>query len=190
MRLATIALLGAAALLAQSTAGLLVSFDDEHDLAAKERLLRTITGQGPGAGPALLKLARSTANIDTRWMAMRGMATLHYTAAAPFLKASLKSRDVLVRANAPLLREKIPRFAGQTRAWLIQALGALGTRADVPLVAGYLEDRVTSGAATEALENLTGSYFGPRPVGLASDPTPATLAAQAWWKAHSAAWPH
>ena len=234
MRPAAAALLWAASLLAQSTTGLLARFDQEHDYAAKERLLLAIT-KDPGAGPALLRLAKSTANTDTRWMAMRGMATLHYTAAAPFLETSLKSRDVFVRSNAaralgdlriheasaallamfaaekeppaieqaslalrmleiraaaPLLRDKIPRFTGQTRAWLIQALGALGTRADVPLVAGYLEERGTSGAATEAIENLTGLYFGPRPVGLSSDPAPYTLAAQAWWKAHKDEWPH
>ena len=234
MRRAAGALFWGASLLAQDTTGMLARFDNEHGLAAKERLLLAIT-KDPGAGPALLRLAKSTANPDTRWMAMRGMATLHYTAAASFLETSLKSRDVFVRANAaralgdlrvrkaapallamfaaeeeppaieqaslalrmlevraaaPLLREKIPRFTGQTRAWLIQALGALGTRADVPLVAGYLEERVTSGAATEAIQSLTGLYFGPRPVGLSSDPTPDTLAAQAWWKAHKDQWPH
>ena len=234
MRRTAAALLWAASLLAQSMPGLLVRFDREHDLAAKERALLAIT-KDPAAGPALLRLARSTANTDTRWMAMRGMATLHYTAAAPFLEASLASPDVYVRANAaralgdlriheasaallamfaaekeppaieqaslalrmleiraaaPLVREKIPRFSGQTRAWLIQALGALGTRADVPLVAGYLEEHGTSGAATEALHDLTGVNFGPRPVGLSSDPTPDTLAAQAWWKAHKDEWPH
>ncbi len=183
----------------------------------------------------MLRLAKFTANTDTRWMAMRGMATLHYTEAAPFLETSLKSREVFVRSNAaralgdlrvrkaapallrmfaaerdpgaieqaslafqmleihaaaPLLRKKIPRFSGQTLAWLIQALGVLGTRADVPLVARYLEEPGAIYAATEALENLTGLYFGPRPVGLASDPAPYTVAAQAWWKAHKDEWPH
>jgi hypothetical protein len=234
MRPIAVALLWAASLPAQSTSGLLARFDNEHDLAAKERLLGAIT-QGSGAGPALLRLAQATANTDTRWMSMRGLVTLRYIAAAPFLEASLKNPDVLVRANAarslgdlniraasgallamfaaeqeppaieqaslalrrleihaaaPLIREKIPRFSGQTRAWLIQALGALGTRADVPLVAGYLEERGTSGAATEALQSLTGLYFGPRPVGLSSDPSPDTVAAQAWWKAHKDEWPH
>ncbi|MDR3698669.1 MAG: HEAT repeat domain-containing protein [Candidatus Sulfopaludibacter sp.] len=234
MRRTAVALLWAALLPAQSTPGLLARFDREHDLAAKERLLRAIT-EDPGAGPALLRLAKSTANTETRWMAMRGMATLHYTAAAPFLEASLTSPEVYVRANAaralgdlkireastpllamfaaeqeppaiqqaslalrmlevraaaPLIRERIPRFPGQTRAWLIQALGALGNRADVPTVAAYLDERGTNIAATEAIQELAGVDFGPRPMGLAGDPPPSTLAAQAWWKAHKDEWPH
>jgi HEAT repeat protein len=164
-------------------ATLLLRFDNEHELSRKEHLLLTVTDQDAGAGPALLRLAQSTTNTDTRWMAMRGLATLRYTAAAPFLEASLKDSDALVRANAaralgdlrirnaaaqlmtmfaaeqelpaiqqaslalrmldvkaaaPYIREKIPGVTGQTRAWLIQALGTLGSADDVPLIAGYL----------------------------------------------------
>ena len=90
----------ARAQLSEPIASLLIRFDNQHDLAAKERLLIAITSQGLGAGPALLRLAKSTANSDTRWMAMRGMATLHFTACAPFLEASLKDSDALVRSNA------------------------------------------------------------------------------------------
>src|ERR1035438_5935868 len=84
----------------ESTASLLLRFDNEHDLSAKEHLLLTVTNKDAGAGPSLLRLAESTTNSDTRWMAMRGMATLRYTACAPFLEASLKDFDALVRANA------------------------------------------------------------------------------------------
>lgn len=83
-----------------STGELLRQFDRAHNLAAKERLLRTITTTDEQAGPGLLSLAESTPNLDTRWMAMRGIAALHYTAAAPFLEESLKHSDPLVRANA------------------------------------------------------------------------------------------
>src|ERR1700761_1040878 len=79
---------------------LLRQFDQEHDLAAKERLLRQITDAGSNAGPLLLTLAESTPNSDTRWMAMRGMVTLRYSACAPFLEAALQATDELVRANA------------------------------------------------------------------------------------------
>src|SRR5580704_7781238 len=84
----------------ESTASLLLRFDNEHDLSVKERLLLAVTNQGPEAGSALFRLAQSTTNTDTRWMAMRGMATLRYTECAPFLEASLKDADALVRANA------------------------------------------------------------------------------------------
>jgi HEAT repeat protein len=168
-------------------------------------------------------------------MAMRGMATLHYTACAPFLEASLKDADALVRANAaralgdlqikdasdpllamfaaeneppavqqaslalrmlnvkaaaPYLREKIPAFTGQTRAWLIQALGTLGSAADdVPLIAEYLNEMMSDMAATEAIQELAGVTFGPRTLGLSGYPTPETVAARAWWKSHKDGWP-
>jgi HEAT repeat protein len=220
----------------ESIASLLLRFDNEHDLSRKEHLLLTVTTKDAGAGPSLLRLAESTTNSDTRWMAMRGMATLHYTASAPFLEASLKDSDALVRANAaralgdlrirtasnpllamfaaekeppavqqaslalrilnikagaPYVREKIPAFTGQTRAWLIQALGTLGSAAeDVPLIAGYLDEMMSDMAAAEAIQELTGVSFGPRTLGLSGYPTPETLAARAWWKSHKEEWPH
>jgi len=61
---------------AESTASLLLRFDNEHDLSGKEQLLLAVTSQDAGAGPGLLRLAQSTTNTDSRWMAMRGMATL------------------------------------------------------------------------------------------------------------------
>ena len=219
----------------ESTANLLLRFDNEHDLSAKEHLLLTLTNRDAGAGPALLRLAESTTNSDTRWMAMRGIATLRYTACAPFLEASLKDPDALVRANAarslgdlriwnasdpllamfvaehepqaiqqaslalrmldikpaaPYIREKLPVFTGQTRAWLIQALGTLGSAADVPLIAGYLDEMSSAMAATEAIQELAGVSFGPRTLGLSGYPPPETLAARAWWKSHKDEWPH
>ena len=215
-------------------ASLLLQFDNQHDLARKEHLLLTVTGQDAEAGPALLRLAQSTKNSDTRWMAMRGMATLHYRACAPFLEAALKDSDALVRANAaralgdlrnanasasllamfsaeqdpaaveqsslalrmldvkaaaPVIRERIPVFTGQTRAWLIQALGTLGSIADVPLIAGYLDETGSAAAATEAIQELTGVNFGPYRRGLSGYPPPETLAARAWWKSHKDQWP-
>lgn len=220
---------------AESTASLLLRFDNEHDLAAKERLLLAVTNKDRGAGPSLLRLAESTTNSDTRWMTMRGMASFHYAACAPFLEASLKDADALVRANAaralgdlrirnasdplramfaaekeppavqqaslalrmlnvkaaaPYLREKIPAFTGQSRVWLIQALGTLGSADDVPLIAGYLDDEMMSDLAAEAIQELAGVSFGPRTLGPSGYPTPETVVARAWWKSHKDEWPH
>jgi hypothetical protein len=217
----------------ESMASLLHRFDNEHDYAQKERLLDRLTGQYPDAGRALLRLARSTKNTDTRWMAMRGMATLHYTAGAPFLKASLKNSVWLVRANAaralgdlritnasnalltmfvaeqeagaveqaslalhmlhvkaaaPYIREKITRFPGQTRFWLLQALGGVGGDSDVPWIAGYLESS-DGEAAAYALEELTGVQFGPHVTGATAVPGPEVLAARSWWASHKEQWP-
>jgi HEAT repeats len=218
----------------ESIASLLLRFDNEHDYAQKERLLRDITSQFPDSGPALLRLAQSTNNTDTRWMAMRGMATLHYTACAPFLEAPLKDLDAAVRTNAarasgdlriksaaakllamfaaeqepgaveqaslalrmldikaaaPYVREKIPRFTGQTRSWLLQALGSLGSDRDVPLIAGYLDDMGSELQATWALEELAGVSFGPTTVGASSFPPAETLIARSWWTSHKDQWP-
>jgi len=213
---------------------LLQQFDEEHDLARKERLMGAVTSQYPGAGPALVRLAQATANVDTHWMAMRGMATLHFTSATPFLEKSLRDSDALVRANAaralsdlrsttsagpllemfaieredaalqqgslalwrlgiragaPAIRQKITDTTGQTRGWLIQALGRLGDRSDVPLIASYLDVEGADWSATDALQELTGVDFGISHMGLMSYPPPSTLAARAWWKAHRSAWP-
>jgi hypothetical protein len=213
---------------------LLSRLDSEHDYINKDKLLRQVTEQYPDAGAALLRLAQSSASADTRWMAMRGMATLHYMAGALFMEASLKDPDALVRANAaralsdlriesaapqilamfiaeadpsalqqgsralhildvkaavPFLREKIPMYTGQTRGWLLQALGALGTRDDVPFVGGYLDADFDAGPATDALQQLTGVNFGYPRSGLNSFPTHEALAARTWWHAHKDAWP-
>jgi hypothetical protein len=96
-----------------------------------------------------------------------------------------------VKAAVPYLREKIPVFTGQTRGWLIQALGALGNAVtDVPFIAAYLDERMSDMAATEAIQELAGVSFGPRTLGLSGDPPPETLAARPWWKSHQDAWPN
>jgi hypothetical protein len=212
-------------------------FDNEHDLARKELLLGQITDKRLSAGPTLLNLAEHTTNSDTRWMAMRGMATVRYEACAEFLETSLKDPDGLVRANAaralsdlrvtasghpniqvmfaaekdpraieqaslalrvlnvrsavPYVRIKIPQYTWQTRTWLLQALGALGSSSDVPLIAGYLNssDMASAMAATAALEELTGISFGLHREGPSGYPTAEMLAARDWWKSHKAAWP-
>lgn len=210
------------------------NFDNEHNLAAKERLLLGITAEGAAAGPSLLRLAQATTKVDTRWMAMRGMATVHCASCAPFLEASLKDSNPLIRANAaralgdlgikeasdslramfaaendgaaveqsslalsrldvrtavPDIRKKIPEFTGQTRIWLIQALGHLGTTADVPFTAGFLNELSSGQMATEALQELTGVDFNIHHSGLSGVPSPETLRAQAWWTSHKDAWP-
>jgi HEAT repeat protein len=233
--LALIAALTAPALAQQSgISAVLFQFDNEHDLAAKENLLLSVTTQDPGAGPSLLRLAQSTTNRDTRWMSIRGMATLHYTTCAPFLEASLEDSDAVIRANAaralgnlgikdssdslltmfiaekdgaaiqqasaalgrldikaavPAIRKTIPEFTGQTRNWLIQALGHLGSTADVPFVAAFLDEMMSGQMATEALQELTGVNFEVRYSGPSGVPSSETLRAQAWWKSHKDAWP-
>jgi HEAT repeat protein len=217
-------------------ADLYTRFDNEHDLAKKERLLGQITDEPLSACTTLLRIAEHTENLDTRWMAMRGMATVHCKACAEFLEGSLRDPDATVRANAaralgdlrvtasgpkiqamfaaekdpsaieqaslalhmlnvraaaPYIRIKIPNYTWQTRAWLLQALGALGGPDDVPLIAEYLNssDKASAMAATAALEELTGISFGPQLNGPSSYPTASMLAARKWWSSHEAVWP-
>jgi HEAT repeat protein len=218
------------------SADLMASFDKEHDLAKKERLLREITDNHASAGRALLHVAKHTKNSDTRWTAMLGMATVHCLDCTRFLESSLKDPDVFVRSNAaralgdlhvtasggkilamfaaekdpgaveqaslalhmldiraavPYIRIKIPQYTWQTRAWLLQALGALGSPSDVPLIAGYLNstDKASAMAATNALQELTGVSFGPAPNGPSGYPPANMLSARAWWNSHEELWP-
>jgi HEAT repeat protein len=80
--------------------GLLQRFQTETDSASKEATLRRITIAHPDSGPALLKVARETKDIDTKWLAIRGIGDLKFTGAVPFLKQSLLSTAHYVRANA------------------------------------------------------------------------------------------
>jgi hypothetical protein len=105
-------------------------------------------------------------------------------------QASLALRMLDVKAAAHYVREKIPFFTRQIRLWLIQALGTVGSPADVPFIAGYLDEKMSDMAATEALQELVGVSFGPPTLGASALPTPETLAARAWWKSHKDAWPH
>ena len=106
-------------------------------------------------------------------------------------QASLSLSGLGVKAGAPLIRRKIPLFTGQTRAWLLQALGTLGDRSDVPMVAGYLEDSDFGPQmmAAAALAQLTGLSFGQVHEGPTSLPLHQTLEARAWWSQHRESWP-
>ena len=94
------------------------------------------------------------------------------------------------KAAAPSLREKIPLYTGQTRAWLISALGEVGNIGDVPLLATFLDERVSEEMAAGAISRLTGIDFGaPRPMGLSGSDPPQLIGARAWWQSHKDAWP-
>jgi HEAT repeat protein len=48
----------------------------------------------------LLRIARTSPDMETQWLAIRGIGRLKYKDAAPFLKQSSRSRSTYVRANA------------------------------------------------------------------------------------------
>lgn len=86
--------------IAQDLPGLLSRFTSEHDRARKEEILNTITRQHPEAGNSLLKIARETKDTDTEWFAIRGIGSLKFKGASPFLRRSLLSESAYVRANS------------------------------------------------------------------------------------------
>lgn len=108
---------------------------------------------------------------------------------AAIQQASLALHGMGVKAALPFIREKIPLYTGQTRSWLLQALGRLGDAADVPFVAAYLDEAHDADAATGAIQQLTGVNFGYPRMGLNSVPSQEALAARAWWISHKDDWP-
>jgi hypothetical protein len=106
-------------------------------------------------------------------------------------QASFALRVLNVRAAAPYIREKIPHDTWQTRAWLLQTLGTLSDKRDVPLIASYLNssDKASAHTSTDALEQLAGLHFGPSHSGPDSFPTQRMLESRSWWQSHKGAWP-
>jgi len=209
-------------------------FQATRDLEAKERFLNEITTGFPDAGPALLELAETTADVDSKWMAIRGIGTLKYEKAVPFLVESLRSEHHYVRANSaralgdmrvrsagpalisllrgeqdggvieqaslalwmigaraavPVLKAKASHPSIQTRMWVLQAIGYLGSRADVPFLAGYLygEPGPVSMASAKAIEVIVGVDFGFPKQGVGS-PDEGVQKARIWWEAHKSCW--
>jgi hypothetical protein len=96
------------------------------------------------------------------------LGNLGYADALPVLKGAAKHEDV------------------QTRMWVLQAIGRLGGKGDVPFLAGYLDDPSQSvqASAAQAIEQITGADFGfPKRSG-PSSPDEGLRRAKAWWAQH------
>lgn len=216
---------------------LISQFTSTRDLQAKERFLIEITTSFPDSGSALLQLAETTTDTDTRWMAIRGIGTLKYKRATPFLVKSLRSEHHYVRANSaralgnmkaysagqalitllrgeqdggvieqaslalrmlgareavPVLKSKVSHPSVQTRIWIFQAIGYLGSKDDVPFLGEHLynEHPAASRIAAKAIERIMGIDFGfPKqqgPSGLGEDE--GLKNARVWWEAHKSSW--
>jgi HEAT repeat protein len=93
----------------------------------------------------------------------------------------LKAKDAV-----PALKEKLGNssLGTQTKGWLLQAVGALGTRQDVPFLAGFLSDDQAGMSAAEAIESITEQDFGfPKREG-PSNPSIGIENARKWWSAN------
>jgi HEAT repeat protein len=85
---------------AQDLTTLLSNFVASGDRAERELILLKISEQHPEAGAALLKIAAQTTDTETKWLAIRGIGSLRYKQAGPFLKEWLHSNSAYVRANS------------------------------------------------------------------------------------------
>jgi hypothetical protein len=99
----------------------------------------------------------------------------------------------LIGANeaVPALKEAARHKDSQTRVWVIQAIGMLGDRKDVPFLAKYLDDpdAGVQSQAAESLQKLTGVYFGfPLPSG-PTDLDPPIQWAKKWWEKNKKDYP-
>jgi HEAT repeat protein len=227
------------AILAQGDlSGLLLRFQTQSDPASKEAILRRIIITHPDSGPALLKVARETKDMDTRWLAIRGIGDLKFAGAAPFLKQSLLSNAHYVRANAaralgemhdssavpdlvramkkeeddgvieqsavalqmlgasealPVLEAKVQNRSVETLVGILGAVDALGSKAEVPFFARFLNDGDEGVAefAAHAIERLTGEDFGFPKCNTdlcTADPNLGVATAQQWWSVHKQEW--
>jgi hypothetical protein len=99
-------------------------------------------------------------------------------------QTSLALRYLNVRQAVPLLKRVADHKSTQTRIWVLQAIGDLGDRTDVPFLGERLSAASLSGqeAAARAIENLAGVDFGfPQRQG-PSNPEPLVQRARAWWE--------
>ncbi|HJT88614.1 MAG TPA: hypothetical protein VJ732_12180, partial [Bryobacteraceae bacterium] len=61
-----------------TTAALLRRFQAADAIAAKEKLLDRIAQRGREAGKGLLRVAQTTDDTNTRWLAIRGLGIMKY----------------------------------------------------------------------------------------------------------------
>jgi HEAT repeat protein len=109
----------------ENISSLLSRLQSEQTVAAKEAIILEISQHHPDAAPQLLQVARSTTNIDTKWLAIRGLGYLKYQPAAQFIVTSLASSHHYVRANAA-------RALGEIKAYsaAVQLINLLKTEQD------------------------------------------------------------
>ena len=107
-------------------------------------------------------------------------------------QTSLALRMLGAKAAVPGLKKVAPHPSSQTRCWVLQAIGTLGSKQDVPFLAKYLYDAsdFVDRCAAQAVEEITGQDFGlPRQSGL-TDPRQGIDRARRWWETSKASFPN
>jgi uncharacterized protein len=101
-------------------AELLAQFAAETKLEKKARLLDEIVLQ-PNSGAALLRLANSTTDVTTHYLAIRGLGTVKYEQAVPDLLGWLRHGHPWIRGNAArALGEIRATSAAAPLIWLLR----------------------------------------------------------------------
>ena len=168
------------------------------DIDAKWRAVRGIGYlRYEGAVPLLIVCLKDD-NAYVRANAARALCDMRITdAEVPLLEliktetdggvieqTSLALRYLNVREAVPLLKRVADHKSTQTRVWVLQAIGDLGNRTDVPFLGERLSAASLSDqeAAARAIENLAGVDFEfPQRQG-PCNPEPAVQRARAWWE--------
>ncbi|MFH1742148.1 MAG: HEAT repeat domain-containing protein [bacterium] len=103
-------------------------------------------------------------------------------------QTSLALRCLNVREAVPQLKRLANHESSQTRIWILQAIGFLGSRADVPFLAKRLnaESETEQETAGRAIGNLVGIDFGFQEGSGIANPRPAIKRAQEWWEKNKA----
>jgi HEAT repeat protein len=219
----------------ETTASLLRRFQTADVIATKEGLLYRLVQRGGEAGKDLLTMAETTDDVNTRWLAIRGLGMMRFKEATPFLLDSLRSSEHDVRADAaralgeirytpatavlidllrtekdagvteqtafalrminareaiPVLMSRMSSSSTQTKCWLLDSIGSLGSDAEIPYVVKYLygfdEDprgvtRIADCAA-RSLDALTHGEIGLGPPGGGYDALNKIRKAREWWE--------
>jgi hypothetical protein len=106
-------------------------------------------------------------------------------------QTSLALWRIGVKEAVPTLKEAARHKSSQTRVWVLQAIGELGGRGDVPFLAKYLDDPEVGvqSQAAESLQKITGVDFGFPSLPGPNDPDPPIQWAKKWWEKNKKDYP-
>jgi hypothetical protein len=141
-------------------------------------------------------------NPTVRAKATRALSDMRVTqAAGPLIELLKKETDggvieqsslalklLKVRDAVPVLKQIADHKSRQTRRWILQAIGSLGSYNDIPFLAKRLSasDILEQAAAAEAIENLAGVDFEFPKGGGPYNPEAAIKRAKEWWEKNKA----
>jgi HEAT repeat protein len=129
--------------------------------------------------------ARALGEIGDRSVSSRLIQLLgHERDAGVVEQTSLALRMLGAREAVPTLERAATHPSGQTRCWVLQAIGTLGGKKEVPFLAQYLygSNEIVNMCAAQAVEEITGEDFGfPGRSGPMS-PHQGIERAREWWE--------